>query len=88
MAVVPTTTIPKKSGVLVRLSSVMERSTTYYLRLLLCVFSAGGWWTRPANWRSNTIVVSTALLFTVYGIWTYSADREVHCAVVCPMASR
>jgi len=38
---------------------------------------AGGWWTRPSTWKSNTAVVATALGFTIYGIWSYSASKEV-----------
>ncbi|SGY50498.1 BQ5605_C001g00890 [Microbotryum silenes-dioicae] len=38
---------------------------------------AGGWWTRPANWKSSTAIVGLAVSLTTYGIWAYSAGREV-----------
>ncbi|KAK9898811.1 hypothetical protein P389DRAFT_39043 [Cystobasidium minutum MCA 4210] len=38
---------------------------------------AGGWWSRPANWKSNTAIAAGALAFTIYGLWTFSAEREV-----------
>ncbi|KAK0528858.1 hypothetical protein OC834_003895 [Tilletia horrida] len=37
---------------------------------------AGGWWTRPTNWASNTAVCVGAIALAGYGLWTYSADRE------------
>ncbi|KAG1870096.1 hypothetical protein DFJ58DRAFT_653273, partial [Suillus subalutaceus] len=38
---------------------------------------AGGWWARPANWRSNTVVTFAGIFAIAYGVWTVSADREV-----------
>ncbi|KAI0089445.1 hypothetical protein BDY19DRAFT_889584, partial [Irpex rosettiformis] len=38
---------------------------------------AGGWWTRPANWKANTAVVAAGIAAIVYGTWTVSAEREV-----------
>ncbi|CAI2162188.1 921_t:CDS:2 [Funneliformis geosporum] len=37
---------------------------------------AGGWWSRPANWKSNTTII-TAGVFVIVGIvWKISAERE------------
>lgn len=38
---------------------------------------AGGWWTRPSNWKTNTGFVALGLGLAVYGVWQLSADREV-----------
>ncbi|GAA99453.1 uncharacterized protein L969DRAFT_93913 [Mixia osmundae IAM 14324] len=38
---------------------------------------SGGWWTRPANWKSNTALVGASMVFICYGIWQYSAAAEV-----------
>ncbi|KAN0094320.1 hypothetical protein V8E55_002607 [Tylopilus felleus] len=38
---------------------------------------AGGWWTRPANWASNTAITMIGILAVSYGVWTVSAEREV-----------
>lgn len=38
---------------------------------------AGGWWTRPSNWKTNTGFVALGLGLAVYGVWQMSADREV-----------
>ncbi|EGO18750.1 hypothetical protein SERLADRAFT_403532 [Serpula lacrymans var. lacrymans S7.9] len=37
---------------------------------------AGGWWTRPSNWRSNTVLVFTGILAVAYGVWNVSAAKE------------
>ncbi|KAH9924979.1 uncharacterized protein BXZ73DRAFT_103356 [Epithele typhae] len=37
---------------------------------------AGGWWTRPSNWKSNTAIATAGLLIISYGIFTVSADKE------------
>ncbi|PKI83226.1 hypothetical protein MVES_002924 [Malassezia vespertilionis] len=37
---------------------------------------AGGWWTRPKNWATNTFVVGVGIGIAAYGLWTYSAERE------------
>lgn len=37
----------------------------------------GGWWTRPANWASNTAITMTGILAIAYGVWSVSAEREV-----------
>ncbi|KAG9307913.1 hypothetical protein JVU11DRAFT_12958 [Chiua virens] len=39
--------------------------------------STGGWWTRPANWASNTAITMTGILAIAYGVWSVSAEREV-----------
>ncbi|KAI0342475.1 hypothetical protein BDW22DRAFT_1330888, partial [Trametopsis cervina] len=41
---------------------------------------AGGWWTRPTNWKSNTAVAFAGILAVTYGVWVVSADREVRLA--------
>ncbi|EPT01938.1 hypothetical protein FOMPIDRAFT_1048229 [Fomitopsis schrenkii] len=38
---------------------------------------AGGWWTRPSNWKSNTAIAFAGILTFVYAGWTYSAEKEV-----------
>ncbi|KAG2746600.1 hypothetical protein P692DRAFT_20835748 [Suillus brevipes Sb2] len=38
---------------------------------------AGGWWARPANWRSNTFITFAGMCAIAYGVWNVSADREV-----------
>ncbi|KAJ8586311.1 hypothetical protein M405DRAFT_771862 [Rhizopogon salebrosus TDB-379] len=37
---------------------------------------AGGWWTRSANWRSNTFITFAGMFAIAYGVWSVSADRE------------
>ncbi|KAH7902871.1 hypothetical protein BJ138DRAFT_1021427, partial [Hygrophoropsis aurantiaca] len=37
---------------------------------------AGGWWTRPANWRSNTAITFAGMLAVAYGVFTVSAGKE------------
>lgn len=37
----------------------------------------GGWWTRPSNWKANTAILFAGILGVSYGVWTFSADREV-----------
>jgi len=37
---------------------------------------AGGWWTRPSNWKANTAILSAGILTVSYGVWTVSADKE------------
>ncbi|KAH0585012.1 hypothetical protein H2248_008281 [Termitomyces sp. 'cryptogamus'] len=37
---------------------------------------AGGWWTRPSNWRSNTAIAFGGILAITYGVWTVSAEKE------------
>ncbi|KIJ10690.1 hypothetical protein PAXINDRAFT_85659, partial [Paxillus involutus ATCC 200175] len=38
---------------------------------------AGGWWTRPSNWASNTTITMIGILAIAYGVWNVSAEREV-----------
>ncbi|KIM80654.1 hypothetical protein PILCRDRAFT_73008, partial [Piloderma croceum F 1598] len=44
---------------------------------------SGGWWTRPANWKSNTAIVFGGILAIAYGVFSVSAAREVrgNCAL-------
>ncbi|KAF8072081.1 hypothetical protein FPV67DRAFT_1411333, partial [Lyophyllum atratum] len=37
---------------------------------------AGGWWTRPSNWRSNTAIAFAGILAVTYGVWQVSAEKE------------
>ncbi|KAM0747113.1 hypothetical protein T439DRAFT_329356 [Meredithblackwellia eburnea MCA 4105] len=37
---------------------------------------AGGWWTRPANWRANTAYVALGISLAAWGIFNYSAEKE------------
>ncbi|KAM0787555.1 hypothetical protein ACM66B_003625 [Microbotryomycetes sp. NB124-2] len=49
---------------------------------------SGGWWTRPASWKSNTGFVAIGVLFATYGVWQYSAQKEWrHTAPTRPIPS-
>ncbi|KAH7101748.1 hypothetical protein BKA62DRAFT_638275 [Auriculariales sp. MPI-PUGE-AT-0066] len=37
---------------------------------------AGGWWTRPSNWKSNLGIISAGAGLIVYGVWSWSAKHE------------
>jgi hypothetical protein len=37
----------------------------------------GGWWTRPANWRTNTFICITGIALATAGVWKISARNEV-----------
>ncbi|KIO01561.1 hypothetical protein M404DRAFT_149873, partial [Pisolithus tinctorius Marx 270] len=37
---------------------------------------AGGWWSRPASWKTNTAITFAGILAVAYGVWTVSAERE------------
>ncbi|OBZ77022.1 hypothetical protein A0H81_03116 [Grifola frondosa] len=37
---------------------------------------AGGWWTRPSNWKSNTAIAFAGILAISYGAFTLSIERE------------
>ncbi|KAF9558984.1 hypothetical protein CPC08DRAFT_709225 [Agrocybe pediades] len=37
---------------------------------------AGGWWTRPSNWATNTAVAAFGMLVVSIGIWNVSANLE------------
>ncbi|CAG8441580.1 2746_t:CDS:2 [Diversispora eburnea] len=37
---------------------------------------AGGWWTRPANWKSNTVIVAAGMSVIIAVVWKISAERE------------
>jgi hypothetical protein len=41
------------------------------------IFAAGGWWTRPSNWKANTAILFAGIIGVSYGVWTVSADKEV-----------
>ncbi|GHJ88989.1 hypothetical protein NliqN6_5391 [Naganishia liquefaciens] len=38
---------------------------------------AGGWWSRPANWRTNTFVCITGIIVATAGVWKISARNEI-----------
>ncbi|KAG8933351.1 hypothetical protein FRC03_007176 [Tulasnella sp. 419] len=38
---------------------------------------AGGWWTRPSNWKMNTAVAAAGIGIVTYQTWKMSADKEV-----------
>ncbi|ORX65310.1 hypothetical protein K493DRAFT_317983 [Basidiobolus meristosporus CBS 931.73] len=38
---------------------------------------AGGWWSRPANWKSNTVIAGLGCTVFIAYVWKASADREV-----------
>ncbi|KAI5477662.1 hypothetical protein MNV49_006048 [Pseudohyphozyma bogoriensis] len=49
---------------------------------------AGGWWTRPANWKSSTVYAGLSVAFLTWGVWKFSADREWrHVAPTKPIPS-
>ncbi|RHZ81346.1 hypothetical protein Glove_121g58 [Diversispora epigaea] len=37
---------------------------------------AGGWWTRPTNWKSNTVIVAAGMSVIIAVVWKISAERE------------
>ncbi|KAF9531245.1 hypothetical protein CPB83DRAFT_849631 [Crepidotus variabilis] len=37
---------------------------------------AGGWWTRPTNWATNTTVAVIGIAALTYGVWQFSASVE------------
>ncbi|KAM6501391.1 hypothetical protein JOM56_004405 [Amanita muscaria] len=37
---------------------------------------AGGWWTRPQNWLSNTAIAFSGILAVTYLTWSVSAKNE------------
>ncbi|KAI0357696.1 hypothetical protein OH77DRAFT_1289470 [Trametes cingulata] len=37
---------------------------------------AGGWWTRPSNWKTNTAIAFAGILAVAYGVFTVSAEKE------------
>ncbi|BGP39808.1 hypothetical protein JCM10449v2_003759 [Rhodotorula kratochvilovae] len=37
---------------------------------------AGGWWSRPANWKSSTGLVFLGVGLATYGVWSLSAKKE------------
>ncbi|CAG8470082.1 3121_t:CDS:2, partial [Acaulospora colombiana] len=36
----------------------------------------GGWWSRPANWKTNTAIVGAGMFVIVGILWKISAERE------------
>ena len=43
----------------------------------LIIASVGGWWVRPSNWASNTVVAGIGIAVITYGVWSLSAKLEV-----------
>ncbi|KAG7094564.1 hypothetical protein E1B28_005392 [Marasmius oreades] len=37
---------------------------------------AGGWWTRPSNWKSNTTIFSLGATAILYGVFQLSSAKE------------
>lgn len=37
----------------------------------------GGWWTRPSNWKSNTLIAFGGIFAVTYAVWSVSAEKEV-----------
>ncbi|KAF8711491.1 hypothetical protein AX14_013268 [Amanita brunnescens Koide BX004] len=37
---------------------------------------AGGWWTRPHNWVSNTAIAFTGIIAVTAMVWGVSANHE------------
>ncbi|KAL1410025.1 hypothetical protein Q8F55_004027 [Vanrija albida] len=49
---------------------------------------SGGWWTRPKNWATNTVVAVVGIGLATYGVWRASAAREErHIAPTKPIPS-
>ncbi|KAL4244938.1 hypothetical protein ABKN59_009974 [Abortiporus biennis] len=49
---------------------------------------AGGWWTRPSNWKANTAIAFAGIFAITYGAWTVSADHEYrHSEPIRPIPS-
>ncbi|GAN05075.1 conserved hypothetical protein [Mucor ambiguus] len=38
---------------------------------------AGGWWSRPKTWKTNTLVAAFGMAVTLGAVWKVSADKEV-----------
>ncbi|EIW70131.1 hypothetical protein TREMEDRAFT_30205, partial [Tremella mesenterica DSM 1558] len=38
---------------------------------------AGGWWSRPKNWATNTAVCMVGIGLATWGVWRVSARNEV-----------
>ncbi|GAA5903748.1 hypothetical protein JCM6882_003404 [Rhodosporidiobolus microsporus] len=50
---------------------------------------AGGWWTRPANWKSSTGLAFLGVGLAMYGVWSLSAEKEVrHVGPTRPIPSQ
>ncbi|KIP10805.1 hypothetical protein PHLGIDRAFT_197951 [Phlebiopsis gigantea 11061_1 CR5-6] len=37
---------------------------------------AGGWWSRPSNWKANTAVAFAGIIAVTAAAWQVSADKE------------
>ncbi|KAI9639945.1 hypothetical protein NHQ30_011675 [Ciborinia camelliae] len=37
---------------------------------------AGGWYSQPGNWKTNTAIMMTMIVGITAGMWKLSADRE------------
>lgn len=38
---------------------------------------SGGWWSRPSNWRANTLIAAGGIAVATLGVWRISARNEV-----------
>lgn len=43
---------------------------------------AGGWWSRPSNWKSNTAVAAIGMAVTLGFVWNVSAKKEVNLKII------
>ncbi|KAH8087530.1 hypothetical protein HD553DRAFT_308377 [Filobasidium floriforme] len=38
---------------------------------------SGGWWSRPSNWRANTLIAAGGIAVATLGVWRISARNEI-----------
>ncbi|KZT33266.1 hypothetical protein SISSUDRAFT_993284, partial [Sistotremastrum suecicum HHB10207 ss-3] len=43
---------------------------------------SGGWWTRPSNWKANTLFVGVGIAAATYATFRLSASHEVRTLIV------
>ena len=43
----------------------------------MCTDPTGGWWSRPSNWKMNTLLTGVVIGVMSVGIWRFSTEREV-----------
>jgi hypothetical protein len=46
---------------------------------------AGGWWVRPSNWASNTVIAVGGMAAVLYAVWHVSANNEVRVSSFLPL---
>ncbi|EMD30810.1 hypothetical protein CERSUDRAFT_60811 [Gelatoporia subvermispora B] len=47
--------------------------------------NAGGWWSRPSNWKSNTAIVFGMIFAITYTLASVGAEKEVRPARTLPL---